>query len=90
MTRRSARPLNLSQYMLEETVQQANHVFSLPMGPSNTPVIVQPTTSEQIIIMPEMANAVICPDTGKPLKHSELITLLRYKISWMRPTSNSI
>jgi hypothetical protein len=27
MTRRSAGPLNLSQDMLEETVQQANHVF---------------------------------------------------------------
>jgi hypothetical protein len=74
--------------MLEETVQQANHVlrFSLPMGPPNKPVIFQPTKNEQIIIMPEMANAVICPDTGKSLKHSELITLLRYKIRWMRST----
>jgi hypothetical protein len=83
MIRRSAGSLNLSQDMLEETVQQANHVF-LPMGPSNTPVIVHQTKSEQIIIMPEMANAVICPDTGKSLKNSELITLLRYKIRWMR------
>jgi hypothetical protein len=88
MIRRSAGPLNLSYYMLEETVQQANNVFSLPMGPSNTPVILQPTKNEQTIIMPEMANAVICPDTGKSLKHSELIKLLCYKIRWMKSTAN--
>jgi hypothetical protein len=40
--------------------------------------------------MPEMANAVICPDTGKSLKHRELITQLRYKIKWMRSTANDI
>jgi hypothetical protein len=56
--------------------------------PSNTPVIAQPTKNKQMIIMPEMANAVIFPDTGKSLKHSELITLLRYKIRWMRSTAN--
>jgi ADP-heptose:LPS heptosyltransferase len=38
--------------------------------PSNTPLIAQPTKIKQIIIMPEMASAVICPDTGKSLKHS--------------------
>jgi hypothetical protein len=37
--------------------------------------------------MPEMANAVICPETGKSLKHQELITKLRYKIKWMRSTA---
>jgi hypothetical protein len=58
--------------------------------PSNTPVIVQPTKNEKITIMPEMANAVICPDTGKSLNHSELITLLSYKMRWMRSTSNEI
>jgi hypothetical protein len=89
MVRRSTGPHNLSQDMLEETVQQANHVFSLPVGPSVTPVLLT-TTNEQVIIMPEMANAVICPDTGKSLKHSELITSLRYKIRWMRSTSNEI
>jgi hypothetical protein len=88
MNRRSAGPLNLSQDMLDDTVQQANHVFSLPIVPSNIPVIVQPTKNEQIIIMPEMANAVIYPDTGKSLKHSDLITLFHYKIRWMRSTSN--
>jgi hypothetical protein len=47
-------------------------------------------TNEQIIIMPEMANAVICPETGKSLKHQELITKVRYKIKWMRSTANGI
>jgi hypothetical protein len=37
-----------------------------------------------------MANAVICPETGKSLKHQELITKLRYKIKWMRSTANEI
>jgi hypothetical protein len=46
--------------------------------------------NEQIIIMPEMANAVICPEPGKSLKHQELITTLRYKIKWMRSTANEI
>jgi hypothetical protein len=37
-----------------------------------------------------MANAVICPDTGKSLKHNELITKLKYKKKWMRSTTNEI
>jgi hypothetical protein len=37
-----------------------------------------------------MANAVICPETGKSLKHQELITKLRYKIKWTRSTANEI
>jgi hypothetical protein len=37
-----------------------------------------------------MADAVICPETGKSLKHQELITKLRYKIKWMRSTANEI
>jgi hypothetical protein len=37
-----------------------------------------------------MVNAVICPETGKSLKHKELITKLRYKIKWMRSTANEI
>jgi hypothetical protein len=40
--------------------------------------------------MPEMANAVICPETGKSLRHQELITKLRYKIKWMQSTANEI
>jgi hypothetical protein len=39
--------------MLDKTVQQANHVFSFPLVPSDTPVIVQPTKNKQIIMMPE-------------------------------------
>jgi hypothetical protein len=46
--------------------------------------------NEQIIIMPEMANAAICPETGKSLKHQELITQIRYKIKCMRSTENEI
>jgi hypothetical protein len=46
--------------------------------------------NEQIIIMPDMANAVICPETGKLLKHQELITKLRYTIKWMRSAANEI
>jgi hypothetical protein len=35
-------------------------------------------------------HAVICSETGKSLKHQELITKLRYKIKWMRSTANEI
>jgi hypothetical protein len=37
-----------------------------------------------------MVNAVICPETGKSLKHQELITKLRHKIKWRRYTANEI
>jgi hypothetical protein len=37
-----------------------------------------------------MANAVICPETGKSLKHQELITKPKYKNDWMRSTANQI
>jgi hypothetical protein len=63
--------------------------FSLPTGST----IRQPpreTKDTPIIIMPEMDNAVICPDSDKSLKHQELITVLRYKIKWMRSTANEI
>jgi hypothetical protein len=43
-----------------------------------------------MINLPEMANAVICPETGKSLKHQELVTKLKYKIKWMRSTANEI
>jgi hypothetical protein len=89
MIRRSAHQQNLTNGMLAETIQQANHVFSLPTGPTiRSPT--QNTKDTPIIIMPEMANAVICPDTGKSLEHQELITMLRYKIKWMRSTANEI
>jgi hypothetical protein len=43
-----------------------------------------------MVLSPEMANAVICPETGKYLKHQELITKLKYKNKWMRSTANEI
>jgi hypothetical protein len=61
--------------MLAETVQQAIHVLSLPTGQK----IRSPTMNAKntpIIILPEMANAVICPETGKSLKHQEIITMI--------------
>jgi hypothetical protein len=90
MVRRSAsQKYNLSQYMIAETINKANHCFSFPKNPSNK-TIKKVINNEQIIIMPKMANAVICPETGRSLKHQELITKLRYKIKWMRSTANEI
>jgi hypothetical protein len=68
--------------MIAETINQANDRFSFPTTPSNK-TQKKVINNEQIIIIPEMANAVICPETGKSLKHQELITKLRYKIKWM-------
>jgi hypothetical protein len=77
MVRRSAgHQYNLSQDMIAETINQANHCFSFSTNP-------EPQNStklngkNQVIILPEMANAVIFPETGKSLKHQELITKLR-------------
>jgi DNA topoisomerase IB len=82
MSRRSATQQDLSSDMLTETVQQDTHVFSLPTGPA-IKTAKSATDTASVIIMPEMSNAVICPDTGKSLKHQELITVLRYKTRWM-------
>jgi hypothetical protein len=80
MVRRTAsQKYNLSQDIIAEIINQANHCFSFPRTPS-TKTQKKVINNEQIIIMPEMANAVICPETGKSLKHQELITKLRYKI----------
>jgi hypothetical protein len=90
MVRRSAgQKYNLSQDMMAETINQANHCFSLPTtpGPKTTEKV---SVNNQVVIMPEMANAVICPGTGKSLKQHELVTKLRYKIKWMRSTANEI
>jgi hypothetical protein len=90
MVRRSAgQQYNLSQDMIAEKNNQANHCFSIPTnpGPKNT---VKVNSNNQVILLPEMANAVICPETGKSLKHQELITKLRYKIKWMRSPENEI
>jgi hypothetical protein len=90
VVRRSAgRKYNLSQDMIAETVHQANHCFSFPTSPT-AKTQKKVIKNDQFIIMSDMANAVICPDTGKSIKHQELITQLRYKIKWMRSTANDI
>jgi hypothetical protein len=90
MVRRSAvQQHSLSQDMIAETVHKANRCFSFPTSPrakTNEKTI----KNEQVTIMPEMANAVICPETGNSLKHQEIITHLRYKIKRMRSTANDI
>jgi hypothetical protein len=68
--------------MIAETIYQANHCFSFPTN-SSTKTQKKVLNNEKIIIMPKMANAVICPETGKSLKRQELTTKLRYKIKWM-------
>jgi hypothetical protein len=75
--------------MIAETINQANHCFSISTNqePKNSTIL---SGNNQVIILPEMANAVICPQTGKSLKHQELITKLRYKIKWMQSTANDI
>jgi hypothetical protein len=75
--------------MMAETISQANHCFSILSHITNQNPKIS-ISSKEVIILPEMANAVICPDTGKSLKHHELITKLRYKIKWMRSTANKI
>jgi hypothetical protein len=90
MVRRSAsQKYNLSQDIRAEPINQANHCFSIPTTPGNK-TEEKVNHKNQIIIMPEMAKAVICTETGKSLKHQELITKLRYKIKWMRSTANEI
>jgi hypothetical protein len=77
MVRRSAgQKYNLSQDMIAETINHANHCFSIPSNPG-TKTQKKVINNKKIIIMPEMENAVICPETGKSLKHQELITKLR-------------
>jgi hypothetical protein len=90
MVRRSAgQQHNLSQDMMAETISQANRCFSISTNPEtqNSKLL---SSNTNVILLPEMTNAVICPGTGKSLKHQELITKLRYKIKWMRSTANEI
>jgi hypothetical protein len=87
MVRRSARQQNLSQDMMAETLAQANHCFSIT---ANTKINHPSTPKAESVILPEMANAVICPGTGRSLKHQELITKLKYKTHWMKSTANKI
>jgi hypothetical protein len=87
MVRRSSRQQIFSQDMMAETVSQANHCFYIS---ASTKINHPATPTIESVILPEMANAVICPETGKSLKHQELITKLKYKIQWMRSTANEI
>jgi hypothetical protein len=89
MVRRSARQHNLSQDMMAETINQANHCFAIS-AQSKTQKTKNPSDNTKVILMLEMANSVICPETGKTLKHQELITKLRQKIKWMRSMANEI
>jgi hypothetical protein len=72
---------------MAETLNQANHCFSIS---AQTKYTHQPSTNTGIVILPQMENAVICPEICKSLKHQALITKLRYKIKWMRSTANEI
>jgi hypothetical protein len=82
MVRRSSRQQNLSQDMMAETINQAHNCFAI----SAQKYTKKPSDNTEVILL----NAVICPETGKSLKHQELITKLRYKIKWMRSTANKI
>jgi hypothetical protein len=75
--------------MIAKKINQANHCFSISTNsePKNSTKL---SCNNQVIILPEMANAVICPETGKSLKHQELITKFSNKIKWMRSTANEI
>jgi hypothetical protein len=90
MVRRSARQqYNISQDMMAEAINQANHCFSILSHKTEQKSKIS-SANNKIIIMPETTNAVICPETGKSLNHNELITKLKYKIKWMRSTANDI
>jgi hypothetical protein len=87
MVRRSSRQKKLSQDMMAEVVSQVNHCFSISAG---TKISHSTTPTIESVTLPEMANAVICPESGKSLKHQELITKLKYKTQWMKSTANKI
>jgi hypothetical protein len=74
---------------MAETINQANHCFAISAQP-RTQYTKKRSDNTEDILLPEIANTVLCPETGKSLKHQELITKLRYKIKWMRSTANEI
>jgi hypothetical protein len=74
---------------MDEALNQANHCLSISPHTQKQKTKIS-IANDKVIIMPEMANAVICPDTGKSLKHNELITKLKYRIKWMISTANEI
>jgi hypothetical protein len=73
--------------MMAETLAQANHCISIS---ANATCCHSSNPKTPIALLPEMVNAVIYPETGKSLKHQELITKLKYKMKWMRSTANEI
>jgi hypothetical protein len=73
--------------MMAETLAQENHCFSLT---GHSTCCRSSNPNSHIPLSPEMANAVICPETGNSLKHQELITKLKYKNNWMKSTANEI
>jgi hypothetical protein len=73
--------------MMAETLAQADYCFSIS---ANTTYNHSSNPKTASVLLPEMVNAVICPETGKSLKHQELITKLKYKIKWMRSMANEI
>jgi hypothetical protein len=87
MVRHSARQQTFSQDMMAETINQAHHCFSISAPTKYTH---QSSINTAMINSLEMANAVICPATGKSLKHQELIPKLKYKIKSMKCTANEI
>jgi hypothetical protein len=90
MVRRNDRQqYNLSQDMMAKAINQANRCFSIVSHKPKQKLKLS-ISSNEVIIMPEMEVAVIFPDTGKSLKHSELITKFKYKIKWIRSTANEI
>jgi hypothetical protein len=60
MVRGSARQHHKSQDMMDETINQANHCFSISAQPK-TQYSKKPSYDRKVILLPEMANAVICP-----------------------------
>jgi hypothetical protein len=62
MVRRRARQqYNLSQDMMAEAISQENHCLSILTHPTNQNPKIS-ISSMEVIILPEMANAVICPE----------------------------
>jgi hypothetical protein len=73
--------------MMTENLAQANHCFSTS---ANTRINHPTTQKTESVTLPELVNAVICSETGKSLKHQELITKLKYKIQLMISMADEI
>jgi hypothetical protein len=90
MVRRSAEQrYNVSQDMMAEAISQENHCFTISTHPKNQSPKIN-ISNKEVIILLEMEKSVICPETGKSLKHHKLITKLRYKLKLIRSTANEI